>query len=405
MRRCRHLLSYLVTLSSVAVLLADNVPLLAQSRADEIARRQQARAETATPDVPSRVEGFFEQAEQGKWFVGVPRGWYPAFGSIYPGGGFTGGVGYRQYIGYDSYVDASALYSIHNYKQVKLVASTPNHAGERLDLSASIAWADATQVPFYGLGVDSSQDNRTSFRVNRTQVAGVATLHLVDWLQLALNGGIDDYTQKEGQGAFPSIETVFSPETAPLLGQDLTYLRGEVSAAALWLESPSYSRRGGLARLAYEEFNPLQGEGDTFGIASLEVVQHIPVMRETWVLSLRGRSESVVRPSDVVPFFLMPYLGSGSTLRGFSTARFRDRHALLTSAEFRWIVNRLALDMAVFYDAGKVASRRKDLDFENLNTDWGIGARFHGPTTTPLRIEMARGPEGWRLVFSSNAAF
>ena len=405
MRHGRHLLSHLLTLSAVAVLLADNVPLLAQSRADEIARQQQARAETATPDVPSRVERFFEQSEQGKWFVGVPRGWYPAFGSIYPGGGFTGGVGYRHYIGYDSYVDASALYSVANYKQVKLAASTPNHLGDRLDLSGSIAWADATQVPFYGLGIGSSQDNRTSFRVNRTQVAGIATLHLVDWLQLALNGGIDDYTQLEGQGSFPSIETVFSPETAPLLGQDLTYLRGEVSAAALWLASPSYSRRGGLARLAYEEFNPLQGGGDTFGIASLEVVQHIPVLRETWVLSLRGRSESAVRPSDVVPYFLMPYLGSGSTLRGYTTGRFRDRHSLLLTSEMRWFPNRLGFDMALFFDAGKVAPEFAGLTLKDMKTDVGIGARFHTPASTVLRIELAHGLEGTRVVFAAAAPF
>jgi hypothetical protein len=123
------------------------------------------------------------------------------------------------------------------------------------------------------------------------------------------------------------------------------------------------------------------------------------------VISLRGRVQSTVNDDDVVPYFMMPYLGSGSTLRAYPSQRFRDRHALLTSAEFRWIPNRVGLDMAIFYDAGKVASRRKDLDFEDLATNWGIGARFHGPATTILRIEVARGTEGWNLVFSTNAAF
>jgi outer membrane translocation and assembly module TamA len=61
--------------------------------------------------------------------------------------------------------------------------------------------------------------------------------------------------------------------------------------------------------------------------------------------------------------------------------------------------------MAFFYDAGKVANRREDLDFNNLKTDWGIGARFHGPAATPLRLEAARGSEGWRLVISAGPAF
>ena len=61
--------------------------------------------------------------------------------------------------------------------------------------------------------------------------------------------------------------------------------------------------------------------------------------------------------------------------------------------------------MALFYDAGKVAARRKDLDFDGLNTDWGIGVRFHGPSVTVLRLELARGADGLHLVISSNAAF
>jgi hemolysin activation/secretion protein len=120
---------------------------------------------------------------------------------------------------------------------------------------------------------------------------------------------------------------------------------------------------------------------------------------------LRGRVQTTVNDDDLVPYYLMPYLGSGSTLRAYPSQRFRDRHALLTSAEFRWIPNRVGLDMAFFYDAGKVASRRDDLDFDNLTTNWGIGARFHGPSTTVLRIEMARGSEGWNLVFATSAAF
>jgi len=52
-----------------------------------------------------------------------------------------------------------------------------------------------------------------------------------------------------------------------------------------------------------------------------------------------------------------------------------------------------------------VASRREDLDFDGLKTDFGVGARFHGPTNTPLRIEVARGNEGIRLVFAAGAAF
>ncbi len=136
-----------------------------------------------------------------------------------------------------------------------------------------------------------------------------------------------------------------------------------------------------------------------------DVIQHIPVMRDTWVVSFRGRVETTfVDEGQVIPFFMLPALGGGSTLRGFSSWRFRDRHSLLLSAEWRVLVNRF-LDTAVFYDAGKVTSRTSELDLADLKSGYGFGFRFHGPIATPLRIELAKSNEGLQLVFSAKAPF
>ncbi len=102
---------------------------------------------------------------------------------------------------------------------------------------------------------------------------------------------------------------------------------------------------------------------------------------------------------------MLPALGGGSSLRGFSSWRFRDQNSLLLQAEWRIMVNRY-LDMAFFYDAGKVAARTPDLDFDGLKDDYGIGLRFHGPFATPLRVEMARSRESnLSFIFSSSALF
>jgi len=106
-----------------------------------------------------------------------------------------------------------------------------------------------------------------------------------------------------------------------------------------------------------------------------------------------------------VPYFLLPWLGSGSTLRGYGTGRFRDRHSLLMTGEWRWIPNRFALDMALFADAGTVAPRFQDLSFDKLKYDYGIGVRLHGPAVTALRFDVAHGSEGWHLVISASAPF
>jgi hypothetical protein len=380
-------------------------PAAAQTRAEEIAKQQEEKASTAAEYRPNRVELFLDQAERGKWILGVPRGWYLAMGSVYPGGGFAGGAGYRRYIGYDSYVDSRALISIKGYKEARVTGSTPNHVKGRVDFEGTVGWLDATQVAFYGLGNASRPDNRANFRIHRSYVEGAAVIRPVKWLGLRLDGGLDDYTQKPGTGASPSIEKIFTPETAPLLGDDPLYFRGEASATAYWLQSPGYSRNGGLYRVAYEEFNPIRGGGGTFGFLRTQVVQHVPVQRETWVVSLRAGTESIVRKSDVVPYFLMPTLGSGDTLRGYANQRFRDRHSLLLTSELRWFPNRLGLDLALFVDAGKVAPFRSGLTLSGLKTDYGIGVRFHTLAATALRVDLAKGDEGMRLVITGGPAF
>ena len=134
-------------------------------------------------------------------------------------------------------------------------------------------------------------------------------------------------------------------------------------------------------------------------------MQHLPILRETWVISLHGLVQTTLDDDDVVPYFLLPSLGSGSTLRSYQSWRFRDRHSVLFTGEFRWIPNRLFLDMALFYDAGKVTGRRQDMNFSNLRDDIGIGVRFHTPVSTAMRIEVAHGAEGFNLVFSGAAPF
>jgi outer membrane protein assembly factor BamA len=123
------------------------------------------------------------------------------------------------------------------------------------------------------------------------------------------------------------------------------------------------------------------------------------------VLSLHGRVETTdAKDGQAVPFFMLPSLGGGSSLRGFSSWRFRDRHSLLLQAEWRVLVNSF-FDTALFYDAGKVTSRWSDLDFKDLKSDFGIGFRMHGPAATPLRIEFAKSNEGLAIIFAASAAF
>jgi hypothetical protein len=393
---CLHL-----CLAASLVLVPTRLVTAQESREATIAAEQAEKAKQLAPRVPSKAERILLEVKGA--LMGTPNGFYPYLGSVYSGGGFTLGAGYRRFYGDRTHWDLKGLYSVKSYKFVELSTDSWGHANGRIDLHGRLSWRDATQVAFHGLGTDSPED-RTNFRMKQTFVGGDLALWPVGPTVLRIGASYEDFSLEAGLGNNPSIEEVHTPATAPGLGASPTYLHSMTSAGIDWRPSPGYARRGGLYEVSYHNYADLD---DTYSFDRVdgEIVQHIPILRENWVISLHGLVQTTLDDDDVVPFFLLPSLGSGSTLRGYSSWRFRDRHSLLMSAEWRWIPNRLGLDMAIFYDAGKVASRWGDLDLDGLKSDVGVGVRFHSPVATPLRIELAKGSEGVRLVFAGSAAF
>ena len=386
-------------LATVAILMA--APAGAQdTRAEIIAAKQAEKAKTATPYVPSRFEKVFSRLEES--FASPPNGFYPQVGTIPQGGGFSAGLGYRRFFARRALFDIRGAYSMKQYQQYEAAIRTPWHGQGRVQYEVRAGYLDAPQVRYFGIGMEGS--GRTNYHLKRTGGSGRIDFKPSWWTRLNGEVGYDQVETSSGKGKNPSIETIYTPADTPGMFSDLSFTRAMGMAAIDWRTSPSYSRKGGFYGATIETYKD-SDDFYTFEKVTGELIQHLPILRENWVLSFRGRVETVVDDNDNVPFYLLPMLGSGRTLRGYETGRFRDRHSILTSAEFRWIVNRLALDMALFYDAGKVTNRREDLDFDGLKSDYGIGMRFHGPATTVLRIEGARGDQGWRLVFATGAAW
>ena len=124
------------------------------------------------------------------------------------------------------------------------------------------------------------------------------------------------------------------------------------------------------------------------------------------MLSFRGRVQTAFdKDGQQTPFFMLPAAGGGSSLRAFSSCALPRQEQHADAGGVAIMVSRY-LDMAFFYDAGKVTARQSDLDLEGLKDDYGIGLRFHGPFATPLRIDLSHGRESsLSFTFSSSAAF
>jgi hypothetical protein len=391
-------------LTAVAIAAQTSVGSAQETRAALVAAEQTKKAATLTPHVPSAVERLIVRLQ--REMLLAPNGFYPLFASVYSGGGFTLGAGYRQFYGDRTHVDLKGMYSAKSYKLFEVSTDSLGHAGDRVELHGRIGWRDATQVAFHGLGMSSPADG-TDYRMKQGYGGGdLVARPLIDarWLVTSASVMYENYTMEPGTGSTPSIEEVHTPDTAPGLGDSPSYIHTRVSGGIDTRPSPGYARTGRLAELTYHNYAD-RGRTYSFDRLDAELVQHVPILRENWVLSFHGLLQTTLDEKDTVPYFLLPSLGSGSTLRAFSSWRFRDRTALVMSGEFRWIPSRIFLDMGLFYDIGKVTPRFHDLSWSGMASNFGVGMRVHTLLQTPLRIELAKGREGLHLVFAGSAAF
>jgi hypothetical protein len=386
---------------AIGLLLIASSTLAQDSRVESITELQAEKATRLEPYAPNRAEVILAQVQNA--LSRAPNGFYPYFDSVYSGGGFTLGAGYRRYLGDRLTGNIQGLYSVKNYKLIELALQPPRPHSGRLDFRVVTGWRDATQVSYYGLGIQSP-DSRSAFGMQQGYAGGDLSFRPYRWTILGGSATYEAFALGDGSGSAPDVDDTFTTVTAPGLGDSPDYLHTMASAGIDTRASPGYARRGGLYEIAYHRFDDRR---DTYSFDRLdaEIVQHFPIVRENWVLSLRGRLQSTLSDTDAVPYFLMPALGSGSTLRSYGSWRFRDRHALLFTGEWRWTPSRLAMDAVIFYDAGTVAERRDGLRLDDMKSSIGGGIRFHTPVATPLRVEIAGGGEGLRLVFGATAAF
>jgi hypothetical protein len=266
-------------------------------------------------------------------------------------------------------------------------------------------WRDATQVGFYGIGPNTAVDDRGNFGFEQPFGSALLTIRPTRrWFMVRGGFEASRWDLKSGQGTVPSLDEIYTPESLPGLGATTTYVHTQATVGFDSRLASGYARRGGFYGVTGHDYSD---RDDALGFRQVdyEAIQHIPILRETWVVSLHGLVKTTWAKTDQeVPFYRLPSLGGGDDLRGFNSHRFSDRNSLLLQAEWRIAANRF-FDSALFYDTGKVAARTSDLDLNHLKSDYGIGVRFHAPMTTALRVDVARSTEGTRLVFAMSPAF
>jgi hypothetical protein len=380
-----------------------------QSRADLLRQQREEKSKQLAPPEPSRLERVLLDLENGRLFerlLNPAEGFYPKIGNVTAGSGFALGPAYRRPGLFEGHADISAfgIASFQRYWMLEARLRMPRLAGERASIDLHAQRYDFPDEDFFGLGPDSHRADQVTYGVRSTVVGATGAVHPRGWL--AFGGGIDYLTPRIDAGRSQPIGRLFDDATAPGLSMQPDFVRYEAFGELNYREPRGNPRRGGRYALTTQQFVDVDNGRNTFQRVEADLQQYVPLLRDRRVLALHALvSASSADDGHTIPFYLQRTLGGPDDLRGFRRFRFRDANMLLLQAEYRWEIF-TAVDGAIFYDAGKVASRFDDLDLQDLESNYGIGFRFGTRNGVFLRVEGAFGSsDGKHFIFRFGHVF
>lgn len=386
------------------------------STAAQLQARREAKRDGLAAPQQDGTEAALAWLEDGYWLQRIRAGWngfLPTLGGFPSGSGQAFGVSWSKSGIGARYPDdetrnrldlqGAAAVSLRGYYLGTFAGTMSRLGGSPISVSGYVGYQYNANDSFYGLGPDSLVDNRISFA---EEVSGIGTIvwwRAPSWLYVG--GGIGFRGTEIGSGSddYPPPPD-FDPGSVPGFVEEVDYLTYDGFVEVDW-RNEGNPYRGGLYAARWADWNDRGADVFSFRKLDLEVQQFFPFLMNKRVIALRARTIITDTTGDrQVPFYLMPTLGGTRDLRGYNYARFRDRNMILLNAEYRAEVW-LAMDLALFFDAGKVVPDKADINFDDLQTDYGIGLRVKTAQSTFLRADFAFGGEGFHTAITFDNVF
>lgn len=372
-----------------------------------------ATSAPATPTSPSgtaaQTGARFSAAQ--RWmsrFNGTRDGFTPRLGSVTSGSGVAFGSTWQQPIlGGAAHFTTDAMYSVRGYSSLEVGAFTRPFASKPLMFGARIRHESYPQEDFYGIGSDSSRDAHTSYLREGLDTSGFVTFAPRSWLTVEGSAGFLDMQIRSGrQKGIPSIDERFDGASAPGLGLDGDMIHAGLAIEIDRRDDDFFPRSGGRYYAGVNAFHGMDDVRGDFTRADVDVRQYFAVPKTTrHVIAVRSQFAFSGGAGDhAVPFYMLPRLGGSSTLRGYETSRFTDRHAMAFSIEHRFLLTP-KLQLVGFADAGQVAPRLGAFDLSTLHTSFGAGVRYNIKNKAVARFDVARGQEGTRFIIGFSPSF
>jgi outer membrane protein assembly factor BamA len=296
----------------------------------------------------------------------------------------------------------------YEYEDVFDLPST-RRAGQEINrgrlLYFEVRYRNLSQVDFYGLGHDSAHSSLSDFEQRDVSLVAVTGYQFSRIFRFAVRTGYTGFGIRGGSDENElDISDLFTDESAPGLTQQPDFF--QISPAALFdfRDVPENPHSGGAAGVSVTRFQPREGSF-AFSRYLFDARYFVPLGNTSrvaafWFHSSFDRSDS----SNRVPFYLQQTLGGSQMLRGYDNFRFRDTNLVYVSAEYRWEF-KPTMEIAGFFDAGKVFSDAADFGFTNLKNSYGVGFRIKTDGGVIFRVDFAHSAEENRLVLRFGPTF
>jgi hypothetical protein len=315
--------------------------------------------------------------------------------SVVPGSGVGGGGHYARDLNHDIWQNDLQLTGVVTIRQfwfteAKFTARRPpfgswNTGEENFAIQVFARNKQMPTLPFYGLGPNTNVNNSVKFSQRDTRAGIIVSNPLASWL--GLSGKFESLWPSVGGVTgtnIISIQQVYTEQTAPGLATQPNFLHYEALLrphALLWDRLlVDYRFRYGYFQDASTGHYSFRRFETDFGHSFFPERDNDHRVLDS-ILSVRFKlSMSNTGANQAIPFYLQETIGGSDidnepTLRAFRDYRFRGPNLFLVQAEYdRRIVG--PVGFLVFYDAGKVALARSDLNFSNLHQGYGGGLSF-----------------------------
>ena len=381
-----------------------------QTRTEELEQSRSKHMQQMGPEKASGAEELFRHLKDDRILERINYGYNglsAKVGGMVTGGGFAFGPQYFRNDLKDGavVVRATAQISLKNYQRADAVLLLPKLYGGKAFLEGRTTYRNYQSLQYYGPGPDSAK-TRTNYRLEDTTVDG--TVGFAPTRFVRAGGGIGFLAANTGSGKdnrFSSADALFSEAQVPGIEHQTNFLRYGAFGQIDWRDNPLGPRNGGSYSVQYTRFQDRDLKRHDFGLTEVDLQQYVGLFNRTRVLAFRAHARLTdTGGGQVVPFYLQPVVGGSDDVRGFRPFRFSGNHSVVFNGEYRWAIFS-GCDGAVFADAGKVFTRRGQLNFNDLEGSAGFGLRFNARNRPFMRVDVGFSHEGFQVWFKFNDVF